>query len=41
VELIDLGEMKRELERTRHPIMPLIRCFLRGKKERGGGRRHE
>jgi 3-carboxy-cis,cis-muconate cycloisomerase len=29
VELLDLDEMKRELERTRHPIMPLIRCLGR------------
>jgi adenylosuccinate lyase len=29
VELLDLGEMKRELERARHPIMPLIRCLAR------------
>jgi 3-carboxy-cis,cis-muconate cycloisomerase len=29
VELLDLGEMKQELERVRHPIMPLIRCFAR------------
>jgi len=25
VELLDLGEMKRQLEHTRHPIMPLVR----------------
>jgi 3-carboxy-cis,cis-muconate cycloisomerase len=29
VELLDLEEMKRELERTGHPIMPLIRCLGR------------
>ena len=29
VELLDLGEMKRELEQARHPIMPLIRCLAR------------
>jgi adenylosuccinate lyase len=29
VELLDIEEMKRELERARHPIMPLIRCFAR------------
>jgi adenylosuccinate lyase len=29
VELLDLGEMKQELERARHPIMPLIRCLAR------------
>jgi adenylosuccinate lyase len=29
VELLDLGEMKRELERASHPIMPLIRCLGR------------
>jgi 3-carboxy-cis,cis-muconate cycloisomerase len=29
VELLDLEEMKRELEHTRHPIMPLIRCLGR------------
>jgi 3-carboxy-cis,cis-muconate cycloisomerase len=29
VELLDLNEMKRELHRTRHPIMPLIRIFQR------------
>ena len=29
VELLDLGEMKRELEHARHPIMPLIRCLGR------------
>lgn len=27
VDLLDLGAMKRELERTHHPIMPLIRAF--------------
>lgn len=29
VELLDLDEMKRELERARHPIMPLIRGLAR------------
>ena len=29
VERIDLGEMKRELDQARHPIMPLIRCLAR------------
>ena len=29
VDLLDLGEMKRELEEARHPIMPLIRCLAR------------
>jgi adenylosuccinate lyase len=29
VELLDLAEMKRELDRARHPIMPLIRCLAR------------
>ena len=29
VELLDLAEMKRELEEARHPIMPLIRCLAR------------
>jgi 3-carboxy-cis,cis-muconate cycloisomerase len=29
VDLLDLDEMKQELERARHPIMPLIRCFAR------------
>lgn len=27
VELIDMGEMKRQLVHTHHPIMPLIRCL--------------
>jgi len=27
VDLIDMAEMKRQLSRTHHPIMPLIRCF--------------
>jgi adenylosuccinate lyase len=29
VELLDLEDMKRELDQARHPIMPLIRCFGR------------
>ena len=29
VDLLDLDEMKRELEQARHPIMPLIRCLGR------------
>jgi adenylosuccinate lyase len=29
VEQLDLGEMKRELEAARHPIMPLIHCLAR------------
>jgi 3-carboxy-cis,cis-muconate cycloisomerase len=27
VERLDLTEMKRQLDHTRHPIMPLIRCL--------------
>ncbi len=27
VDLIDMVEMKRQLEHTHHPIMPLIRCY--------------
>ena len=29
VELLDPGEVKRELERARHPLMPPIRCPAR------------